>query len=183
MQKNDAEKNSVHLHYSPTFWYSVGYKSEVWRDDNFRFDGAQVNFLLKRWNQKYSQANAYLKLGAGRAEAFDGPSDGKVNAAGFAHFSADWETQRYFTQYSARYTEVGDIDDFFAQSARLGIAPYIGDYGDLHTWTMVQFDHRPEASDDKFTVTPLLRFFKGVNMVEMGISSSGEGLFNWVIRF
>ena len=75
-----------------------------------------------------------------------------------------------------------DIDRFFLQSARLGIAPYIGDYGDLHTWLMVELWHIPD-NDDQFTLTPLVRFFKDVHLVEVGISTDGDLLFNWIIRF
>lgn len=68
------------------------------------------------------------------------------------------------------------------QSARVGWAPYEGDYGDLHTWLMLEVDHSPE-SEDNFTVTPLIRMFKGVHLVEAGMNNHGEVLFNYVLRY
>ena len=94
----------------------------------------------------------------------------------------DWENRRFFTSYENRYTKAGDLKDFYMQSARVGIAPYIGDYGDLHTWAMLEVDHSPQG-EDHFTVTPMVRFFKDVHLVEAGVSNRGDVLFNWVIRY
>ena len=33
MQMSDVDAHSIHIHYSPTAKYSVGYKSEYWRDE------------------------------------------------------------------------------------------------------------------------------------------------------
>jgi hypothetical protein len=84
--------------------------------------------------------------------------------------------------YENRYTQFGNIDDFFQQSARVGWAPYEGDYGDLHTWLMVQVDHMPEA-DHPVSVTPLVRLFKDVHLFEAGISNRGEVTLNYVFRY
>lgn len=173
MQMNNGDMNSAHIHYSPTAKYSVGYKFEYWREDDFTLNAVQVNNLIKRWNKKDSQANFYLKSGAGNAEG---------NAAGFSGIALDWEDRRYFTSYENRYTEGAEIDGFYQQSARVGIAPYIGDYGDLHTWLMLQIDHMPEA-DKNVTATPLVRLFKGVHLVEAGMNTNGEVLFNYVLRY
>jgi hypothetical protein len=79
-------------------------------------------------------------------------------------------------------TYAGDINKSFEQSVMLGIAPYIGDYGDLHTWLMLHVEHKP-AEQDNFTVTPMVRFFKGTNLVEVGISENGEAALNFIHRF
>lgn len=177
MQMNDADSSSVHLHYSPTAKYSVGYKAEYWHAGDVQFHGAQLNYLLKRWNMNHAQANAYVKTAAGLAE-----QDGETEFAGFAGFSADWETRRYFTSYENRYVEAGDIDHFYQQKARVGIAPYIGDYGDIHTWLMLEVDHNP-TRDEPVTVSPVIRLFKDVYMAELGVSNRGDVMFNWVVRF
>lgn len=178
MQMHDADATTLHLHYSPTVNYSVGYKAEYWRDGDWQFHGLQLNNLLKRWNMPGAQANAYLKTGLGAALKGDDQT-----AAGFAGLAADWETRRYFTSYENRYTEAGGaVEGFFMQKARLGIAPYIGDYGVLHTWLMLQVVHMPER-DDPVTVTPMVRLFKDVYMAEFGISHRGDVMANMVIRF
>ena len=159
MLMNDGAKNSAHVHYSPTAKTSVGYKLEYWRGEEMTLNAVQVNNLLKRWNTPDSQANLYLKSGFGVAYSDAGDFDATTSAAGFVGISADWEDRRYFVSYENRYTGAGKIADFFQQSARVGWAPYEGDYGDLHTWLMLRVEHMPEA-DDRFTVTPLIRVFK-----------------------
>ena len=182
MTMNDGDKNSAHIHYSPTAKTSVGYKFEYWRDKEFTLNAVQMNNLLKRWNKKDSQANLYLKSGLGVAYSDEGDFDGETSPAGFTGIAADWENRRFFTSYENRYTEAGEIDDFYQQSARVGFAPYEGDYGDLHTWLMLQVEHMPEA-DNNFTVTPLVRLFKDVHLLEAGMNNRGEVLFNYVLRY
>ncbi|MAH04680.1 MAG: hypothetical protein CL561_03880 [Alphaproteobacteria bacterium] len=182
MSMNNGEVNSAHIHYSPTAKTSVGYKFEYWRDKDFTLNAVQMNNLLKRWNEKDSQANLYLKSGIGVAHSNADDTDGETSGAGFTGMAADWENRRFFISYENRYTEAGDIDDFYQQSARVGVTPYIGDYGDLHTWLMLDVQHSPE-NEDHFTVTPLVRFFKGVHLLEAGMNNHGEVLFNYVFRY
>jgi hypothetical protein len=182
MFQNDGDVNSAHIHYSPTAKMSVGYKSEYWRDDEFTINAVQMNNLIKRWNKKNSQANFYLRSGLGVASSMQGNFTDKNEPAAFTGIATDWEDRRLFISYANRYTQAGDIHDGFHQSARVGVTPYIGDYGDLHTWMMLEVQHDPEG-DDTYTVTPLLRFFKGVNLIETGISNHGDVMFNWVIRY
>lgn len=182
MLMNDGDKNTAHLHYSLTAKTSVGYKFEYWRDNEFTINTIQMNNLLKRWNNKNSQANLYLKSGLGVAHSDADSFDSETDAAGFIGIAADWEDRRYFISYKNRYTEAGDIADFYMQSARVGWAPYEGDYGDLHTWLMLQIEHTPGA-EDNFTVTPIVRLFKDVHLFEVGINNRAEVLFNYVFRY
>lgn len=182
MSMNDGDKNTAHLHYSPTAKMSLGYKFEYWRDKEMTLNAVQMNNLLKRWNKKDSQANLYLKSGIGIAYSDAGDFDSETSAAGFTGIAVDWEDRRKFISYENRYTEAGDIDNFYQQSARIGWAPYEGDYGDLHTWLMLQVEHSPESKDN-FTMTPLVRFFKDVHLLEAGMNTRGEVLFNYVFRY
>lgn len=182
MQNNDMDANRLHVHYSPTAKYSIGYKAEYWRQKDWQFHGVQLNYLAKRWNAPASQANFYVKSGAGIAHSDYQSFDSKTQAAAFTGIALDWENRRWFTSYENRAYYAGDIDKFFTQKARIGVAPYIGDYGDLHTWLMLQVDHNPKA-DDKVTITPLVRIFKNQYLAEAGLSGNGDVLFNWIIRF
>lgn len=182
MLMNNGDMHSLHLHYSPSARYSVGFLSAYHRGDDFWHNTVQVNNLLKRWNNPESQANLYLKSGLGIAYSDAGEFDGETDPAVFTGIAADWEDRRYFVSYENRYLEAGDINDHFKQKARIGIAPYIGDYGDLHTWMMLEVEHEPE-DDDSFTVTPLVRLFKDVHLIEAGVSDRGDVMLNYVVRY
>jgi|TARA_B100001971_G_scaffold210292_1_gene235470 hypothetical protein len=182
MLMNDGDKNTAHLHYSPSAKMSLGYKFEYWRDKELKINAAQMNNLLKRWNKKDSQANIYLKSGIGIAHSSNNNIRTETEPVAYSGIAADWENRRYFASYENRYTDAGKIDDFYQQSARIGWAPYEGDYGDLHTWIMLQVEHSPEASDN-FTITPMIRLFKDVHLVEAGMNNHGEVLFNYIFRY
>lgn len=177
MFMNDGDVNSVHMHYSPTARYSVGYRGFYSRLGSYHFNGLQFNYLAKRKNMPAAQANFYVKSGLGVAT-----QDSQNSLAAFVGVAMDWENRRYFTSYENRYVQADVMSSSFSQEARVGFAPYIGDYGDLHTWLMIQLDHNPNTQDE-FRVTPLVRFFKGEYLTEIGMSDSGEVLFNFVARF
>jgi hypothetical protein len=177
--------DSLLFHYSPTAKYSLGGLIERNRDLNTIFYGGQYTRLLKRWNTRDSQTNLYFTSGLGAA--FNSGSDdftpnGNAQIAGFLKASADWETRRLFTSYSVRGNFVDTIPDRFEQVARLGVAPYVADYGKLHTWLMVEIAHRPE-NEDELSVTPFVRFFKSRFMFEAGISDRGEARLSATVRF
>lgn len=179
---NDHSQHSALIHYSPTAKYSIGLRSEYRREAKYLLTAVQMNNLLKRWNQKESQANLYLKSGLGYADRHSSRLGDDSSLAGFIGLAADWESRRYFLSYQNRYIEAGSVDDSYMESARFGIAPYIADYGALHTWLMVEIDHEPE-SEDTLTVTPLVRIFKDVYLLEAGISNHNDVLLNMTIRF
>ena len=181
MLMNDGDRNSAHGHYSPTARVSLGYRFVYWREQDWTFHGMHINHLLKRWNAVDSQANVYLKYAGGVAYSRRDSVKKQTSAAGVVGVAADWEDRRYFISYGNRYVEAGRIDDFYTQSARIGWAPYEGDYNDLHTWIMLQADHVPEKRKP-FTATTLLRLFKGVHMLEGGINNQGTVLFNYIFR-
>lgn len=179
MQMNNGDASSVHLHYSPTATDSIGLYSERNWGEDIQFTGLQYNRLVKRWNGPGSQGNLYAKVAAGEADPF---GDAGAKLSGFASIAADWETRRWFTSYETRLSDFAG-NESVRHSARIGVAPYIGDYGDLHTWLMLQVDNHPEA-DTPTTTTPLIRFFQGVQMVELGYTvEEEEFLVNWIVRF
>lgn len=177
MFMNDKRSNSSHIHYSPSPHYSVGWRHEYMRGVSAHVDAVQLNNLLKRWNKPGKQANLYLKSGIG--VAYD---DDQVEAAAFTGIATDWETRRYFISYENRFLHAGDIEKHVRHKVRVGIAPYVGAYGDLHTWLMLKADYNPGEEDD-FSPTPLVRFFKNSTMVEAGYNFDDGLLFNFVQRF
>lgn len=172
MPMSDAMEQGVHINYSPSFKYSVGVVSEYMREDEYSMHTFELNTLPWRLNNENSQANVYLKFGVGVAE-----DDKEVRPAMWTAFAADWEDRRYFTSYEARFINAVDIEQTAHQSARVGIAPYVAEFGSLHTWLMLQVDHHP-SEEDNFEVTPLVRFFKGPTLMEIGYGSNRNLLFN-----
>ena len=68
------------------------------------------------------------------------------------------------------------------QKARIGYAPYTGEYGDLHTWIMFQVQHMPNKKNT-FVYTPMLRMFKGDYLAEVGLSDTRDFMVNFIKRF
>ena len=66
---------------------------------------------------------------------------------------------------------------------KVGVAPYVANYGNLHTWLVLQLTHTPEFEGDEAGTTPLVRFFKGAHLAEFGVSSNKRILFNFIARF
>jgi len=178
MQKNGPVKNSLHIHYSPSFKYSIGYKSDYFRKDQIALNGIQLNYLVNRVNKKGSQRNVYLKSSLGNAN-----QSGKNELYGFAGLAADFETRKYFISYENAYYKSKEIISNFEQNIRLGVAPYVANYGHLHSWLMVELKYNAENENNKMIITPLIRLFKGPYLGEIGVSSDKKLLFNYFMRF
>ena len=183
MFRNNAERNAVHVHYSPNVWNSVGYYTEYRPKKKYQLHAFQWNALLERWNQPTSQANLYLKSGLGAARNENRDLDSKqIMGAGFLGLAVDWEDRRFYTSYGNRYNKAGELSEFFEQHIRFGIAPYIGDYGDWHTWLILGLSHfsdEPKEIRKEF----LVRLFKKVHLLELGLDNDGKYILNWILRF
>ncbi len=182
MQMNDLNRHSVHAHYSPSASYSLGYRGEYWRQKEWQFHGIQFNYLIKRLNTSKSQMNFYLKNASGLALSDYKNLESKIRPSLFSGISLDWEDRQYYVSYENRLNYSPTIDNFFLQKARIGFAPYIGKYGDLHTWFMFQIENMSK-SKHKIIYTPMLRFFKGDYLVETGLSNNKNFMFNFIKRF
>ncbi len=182
IEETDRQSTAFWIHYSVTPELSLGYRGEWDRQTDVLFNGGQATYLVNRWFGENYQGNVYAFAGAGVAEGInDNPADAEF--AGYVGVLADWETRRLFASYRARAFEAGEVDASFLQAARVGFAPYEGDTGDLHTWLMVEVDHRPDNAEP-VGVTPLVRFFKGSALLELGWSvTDDEPLVNFTYRF
>jgi hypothetical protein len=170
------------MHYTPQRWYSVGARSEVFKD-GWMFTGLQANVLAKRWNEEKWQANFYVRSGAGFLNTTS-RSANKCDAGVFSGVAADWEDRRFYAGYENRFMYAGGIESFVDQNIRLGIAPYIAHFGDIHTWLMVDLKCKvTRHRETEYNVVPLVRFFKGPIMAEAGASVKGEVYFSWRMLF
>jgi hypothetical protein len=182
MQENNAYVNQLNIHYSPTVDWSIGYLGAYWRDKEWLFNGIQADYLIHRFNFPKSQANIYAKAAVGSAYTDRIGLADHWEPATLGGLSADWEDRRFYIAYANEALMAGDIDSSFTQNLRLGIAPYIGDFGDVHTWLMVKLDHRPYDADS-FVVTPFVRVFYQEYLAEIGVSDNGKVMANWMVLF
>ena len=58
------------------------------------------------------------------------------------------------------------IKNYLEQYYQIGIAPYLCDYGDLHTWIMLK--SKKNSLENNWTTYPALKFFKGNTLIEVG---------------
>lgn len=187
MQKNNWESSRLHVHYSPKKTYSVGSVIEYFHNSHHKDILAQLNYLVKRKNTPYTQANIYAKTSIGAKF-----TPQKQHLVYQASLDADWESRRYFSSFSTRFSYVNAIDaGSFHHHARIGIAPYVADYGNLHTWFMLQADFFPQSLANSFEgiyqnnqliISALCRFFKGIYLFEIGINENKDLLLNWIVR-
>ena len=170
------------VHYSPTHNFSVGLRHEWQREDDVKLTAIQPTLLVKRWFGREYQGNFYLTGGLGTAKDESANNLGS-DTASFVGVMADWETRTLFASYEARFLEQGVLGNHSMHAARVGWAPYAGDTGELHTWFMLEVDRRGHF-ENKTSVTPLLRFFKGPALLELGYNLSDPSpVVNFTYRF
>ena len=186
IQKNDYGSSILLVHYSPSRHYSIGYRSEYrWRvpaASRWRSHGAQINVLAKRVNNDQSQFNLYVHVGVGVLGLGLSDIDSLDRLSAFVGMSLDWESRRYFFLYRNHLAGYSQSKPSYIQGVRLGIAPYLANFGSLHTWLMIDVEHAPD-DDDLYRYTFFVRLFKNAILAEAGIGTKGVFLFNWIVRF
>ena len=179
MQSNNDIKNSLHIHYSPSYKYSLGYKFEYHKNKHITLNAIQLNNLINRWNMQEAQANIYLKSAMGNAH-----KSANNNFFTFTGIAADFETRKYFVSYANRYyASKNDLINYFEQQMRIGIAPYVANYGKIHSWLMLEFSEQNDNKYKKQTISSLIRVFKQNHLFELGYNSRKKILFNFITRF
>ena len=171
MYKSDTFNDSIYLHYSPTYKYSIGLervKNKFYKNTENYFS---FTYLVNRKNTDISQRNLYLQSGV----LVD-------DAAGFFYgMHGDWETRRWFSGFCYKDTKNTFGQDYTDQYIQLGVAPYVGDYGDLHTWIMIKT--KKNSLTNTQSTYPELKFFKGPALVKFGYSDKTEWDLHLMYRF
>lgn len=182
IQNTDRQNTALWAHYTVKPRLSLGYRGEWNRREDVLHNGVRATFLVNRWFGEDYQANIYLFADAGFAAGVgDNPTGAR--RSGQVGLMGDWETRRLFVSYMLHGYDAGDLGSGYMQSARFGVAPYVANTGALHTWLMVEIDHRPD-NDIPVDVTPLVRFFKGPALFEAGWSvRDSRPLINFTYRF
>ncbi len=171
MYKSDTFNDSIYLHYSPTYKYSIGLeraKNKFYKntENYFRF-----TYLVNRKNTDISQRNLYFQSGV-----LVDDTDGF-----FYGMHGDWETRRWFSGFGYKDTKNTFGQDYTDQYIQLGVAPYVGDYGDLHTWIMIKT--KKNSLTNTQSTYPELKFFKGSTLVKFGYSDKTEWDLHLMYRF
>jgi hypothetical protein len=171
MYKSDNMQDSLYAHYSPTYKYSIGI--EKVEDNLFDEDQAHFRFvyLLNRKNTKLSQRNLYFQSGISLNN----------NNSSFYGVHGDWETRRLFSGFGYKVMQNNITEDYSDQYLQVGVAPYLGDYGDLHTWIMIKT--KKNSLTKNRSTYPVLKFFKGNALVELGYNDKTEWDLHLVYRF
>ncbi len=163
-------KNSLYLHYSPSYKRSMGI--EVSEDKMFNtFYGLfRYTQLVLRKNTKKSQANLYFNavLGLNQTNNFSYGVQG------------DWETRKYFLGFKHNQKKFFGRE-FYEHYFMVGVVPYVGKYGDLHTWIMFK-SKKESLTNDTYTY-PVFKFFKGNSLLEIGFDNRERLDLYFVQRF
>lgn len=126
------------------------------------------NVLLKRWNGTHSQANIYATGSVGIET-----SESARELLSIGGLQLDYETLRFYTASSSRMMWAGQ-DKWFDASARIGFAPYEGEYTSLQSWVVgqVMYMHTPDGR--RVIPAMLMRFFYRTVLWEMGADVYGR---------
>lgn len=145
-------------------------------EGEFRYSGAQLDYLLFRDNGIDHQANIYVYGGGGGVHFQD-----NTGGAAFYGIEADAENRKYFGLIKAEQMNTSIGPDFSHVEGRLGIAPYEAEYNELASWLMVQAQWHPSL-ERKFVLTPLARFFYKSALWEVGVSTDGDWMLNFMFH-
>ena len=165
MYKSNSMMSSYYYHYSPSYKYSVGAEYINDRHYNDQYISVRSTYLLDRKNTKSSQRNLYLTASI----------SSKSNDDLYYGIHGDWETRRYFTSFSILDKRASQ-KDYTENEFQIGIAPYLGEYNQLHTWIMLK--SKEDTRDDKWKTYPFIKLFKGDFLLEVGSKES-----HWDLHF
>ena len=170
MMFSDNMKDSLYYHYSPSYKYSVGI--ENLKDKNLRDDYSYLRFtyLINRKNNLHSQRNLYFQSGLSSKSGNDL----------FYGIHGDWETRRWFLGFDIKKVE-NRLKSYNQNHIQIGFAPYLGEYGDIHTWLMLKT--KKTSIKDKRSSYPALKFFKGNTLLEFGYNNKTDWDIHLMYRF
>ena len=171
MYKSDTFNDSIYLHYSPTYKYSIGLervKNKFYKntENYFRF-----TYLVNRKNTFKSQRNLYFQSGVV-------PGGVENN---FYGIHGDWETRKWYAGFGLKDINNKFSKDYKEEYIQLGFAPYVADYNNLHTWIMVKT--KKNTVTNKSSTYPELKFFYGNTLVEFGYSAVTDWDLHFMYRF
>lgn len=170
MLKQDSRVSSQYYHYSPSYKFSVGLENVNDQGIGEQFSQIRATYLVHRKNTANSQRNFYVAVGL---------SPESSNHY-FYGVHGDWESRRWYSGFSVQSKTVAG-QSRNEQFIQLGVAPYLGNYGDFHTWLMVKVKHTELLGS--WDVYPMLKFYQGDVLMEIGYSRDNEWDVHLMYRF
>jgi hypothetical protein len=170
MMFSDNMKDSIYYHFSPTYKFSVGIEAikDHYFDDNYSF--LRGTYLVNRKNTQHSQRNLYIQSGISIEDI----------SSNFYGIHGDWETRRWFAGFGLKKLN-NKVIDYDQKHAQFGVAPYLGEYGDLHTWIMLKT--KKNSLNGGWSTYPVFKFFKGNALIEFGYNNKTEWDAHYMYRF
>lgn len=172
----ESEQNThkQHLGLSYTFHpkTALAFDYLKFNDIKTEYYFTKVNYRLWRANEVESQANIYLSAGAGQRRV-----DDTLTNAAVAQIHADWEDRDYYISAFQKYIHAdkmgseADLDPIWQSRARVGLAPFRGDFNDVNVWFIAQFD---KMNGEHWETTPLMRTYYKNILWEVGASLNGS---------
>lgn len=140
---------------------------------------AKTNYLLYRNNGESSQSNIYLHGGLGVVDSeIEKKATNEIYMAGI---DMDWETRRLYSSLKFYQFSSPKVTDINMTQARVGLSAYDAGFESLQTWFMFQAMYLPVV-DRKVMLTPMMRFFYKNVLWEIGASTRGEWMLNFMIH-
>ena len=177
MQRNQLNWQSFHIHYSPDFRQSLGFKIKNYGDLKDTSVSATYNRLLYRKNGEGFQANVYMRSGLGSFINTKTP-------AILGSFSADFETRRLYSAIEVQRYGKLSMSKQWQYSGAVGFLPILASADQLNVWLLTRYDY--DLSSGRSYLTPLVRFMYLDKMVEIGTSihkDQNKMFFTWEVIF
>ena len=169
MYESNSMFTSYYYHYSPSYKYSIGLEYMDSKHFEKEYINLRTTYLVDRKNTKISQRNLYMTGGIS--------SESTKNFHYGIH--GDWETRRIFTSF-AYINKHTRTKDYTENELQLGIAPYKGEYNDLHTWLMIKA--KKDTINNDWETYPFIKLFKGDFLIEIGTKNSHWDI-HYMVRF
>ncbi len=184
---NSPGMSAFNLHYSLTHRFSLGVhgmRSNLSENHGGHLDPyrhytltSYTGLLVKRWNHEKFQANSYVYGGIGATR-----SQGESKPAFFFCSQADIEDRRLYAMGKFETMQFLKFNDLYTYTGRLGLAPYQGEAGEIHTWFMGQYDYKPH-DQKKHDFSPIVRLFYKTVLIEAGASFRGDYKLNLMFHY
>lgn len=171
--------NQIMYSFTPKWASGLNHWRFTRDDKNTEIGLARLNHLLWRRNTEHSQANLYLLSGVGLVDSeIEKRATREIYMGGF---EADWETRTLYTALKVYHFTSPAVTDISMAQARIGFSPFESGYENLQSWFMLQAMVMPEV-ESQVTITPMLRFFYKNVLWELGSSTRGDWMLNFMVH-